>query len=242
MTAMPEKKSKFQIRREATYEALVASAMRCFYRFGYAATRVEDITDGTGHTSGAFYFHFKDKAECFWAVEEYRERLRAQWQDFLDALDPATPLDEIVSAAFGGLDRSLDGLHAWTVVVAEFFERHREDPEQRARLAAAYGKWVEELATFVKKLQAGGWVEANERPERLAVQVLAFVEGLTSHILVFGGALDERHETLVEGVVKLFSSCGLGSDGARHAHAEALAMHGARAIDQIPADTDPPAS
>ena len=82
-------RTKWDVKREASRAALLDAAMRSFAERGYAATTVADIAGPAGHTSGAFYFHFKDKAECFWAVVEAREELRGEWwEEALEGLDP----------------------------------------------------------------------------------------------------------------------------------------------------------
>ena len=76
--------------------------MRLFAERGFTATRVEDIVDAAGYTRGAFYFHFENKLDCFWAVAAYREQLRGDWVSHVTAgVDPNTlSLEEILARTF----------------------------------------------------------------------------------------------------------------------------------------------
>jgi AcrR family transcriptional regulator len=204
--AREEQKTKFDLRREASYEALVRSAMRCFYERGYTATRVDDIATGAGHTSGAVYYHFGSKAGAFWAVDEFRRAQRAGWENVVEGLDPATPLEEIVRRVFGGFGDALEGMHAWTLVAADFRQSHRDDPEAMARLASLYSSWIDELRGFVERLQNGGWVEPVLDPRLVAKLLFGFVEGMSSHAIVFALSPADLRETLVAGVLRIFQS------------------------------------
>src|SRR6266511_2842242 len=73
--------------------------MHRFHERGYAATTVSDIVEGTGYSPGAFYFHFDNKADCFWHAVAYREGLRGPWWELvLEGLDPASAGLEAVLA------------------------------------------------------------------------------------------------------------------------------------------------
>lgn len=199
------RKTKFDLRREASREALLAAAMQCFHRRGYAATRVDDIAERAGHTSGAVYFHFQSKAGVFWEVVEYRRGLRAGWQGIVDGLDPSTSLEQIVRLVFARFDDSLDNTHAWTLVTADFLQQHRDDPDAVARLAVMYSDWIEELSVFFAKLKAGGWVDDAADPRLLATLAFAFVEGYSSHAIVYSIDPTAYREVVVEGVMRLLA-------------------------------------
>ena len=95
------KPTKKQQRREASYLALVDAAMHQFADHGFAATRVEDIARAAGHTSGAFYFHFTNKLDCFWAVIDHREALRGDWvSHVITDLAPEASLRSVLEATF----------------------------------------------------------------------------------------------------------------------------------------------
>src|SRR5581483_8699344 len=98
MQAATTTPNKQQLRREASYKALVESALRQFQLRGYAATTVNEIVEPTPYSPGAFYYHFDNKTDCFWHVVAYRETLRGEWYEIPEDVTPAnTSLAEVVA-------------------------------------------------------------------------------------------------------------------------------------------------
>jgi len=198
-------RTKWDAKREASRAALLDAAMRSFAERGYAATTVADIAGPAGHTSGAFYFHFKDKSECFWAVVERREELRGEWWvQALEGLDPeSTSLEQVLGRALAHFEASLEGVSGWVLVMVDFHQQHRDDAEVGDRMAAVYRRWHAELSQFVSALAAGGWIEAGRDPDALATQLFAFAEGVLVHERLYG--LDPRaaQEAMTTGLVRL---------------------------------------
>jgi AcrR family transcriptional regulator len=196
--------NKQELRREASYNALVESALRVFHDRGYAAATVSEIVAPTPYSPGAFYYHFDNKADCFWHVVEYREQLRGEWYVIPAAMTPAnTSLTEIVAHALGRLATALKGYGAWTLVMVDFYQQHRDDPETRARLAVLYDSWVEQVGRFMRNLQAGGWIDPRRDPDLMATQVVAFQEGLSTHRNVFSFGDELLHRASVDGIARL---------------------------------------
>jgi AcrR family transcriptional regulator len=204
-----EQKNKQQLRREASYRALLDSAMESFADRGYAATTLADIVRPTPYTVGAFYYHFTNKADCFWHVIEHRERLREQWQAFPADFDPSqATLEEMIDRALGDLAADMRGRTAWVLVMVDFFQQHRNDPEMRPRFAAIYQRWLDELARFVITLQAGGWVDPDRDPQRLARQALSYHEGLAAHANLYSIDPQTFQSDVREGLLRLFGPSG----------------------------------
>ena len=71
-----------QARSRATRRELVDAARAIFARDGFEQARLEDISAAAGKTRGAFYAHFTDKEDAFFAIFEEdllqdRRRVRA---------------------------------------------------------------------------------------------------------------------------------------------------------------------
>jgi AcrR family transcriptional regulator len=205
-------KTKFELKREDTYRQLLEAGMRELFEKGYSGTRAADIAAATGHTTGAFYFHFKNKEDFFLHVLRHRERLRAGWQDTVLELDPATPLDEVVVRTLRDLRERMQGMSPWTPVMVDFHFHAKDDREMRETLRAVYERWLREIETFVDALKAGGWVAGDRDSRELAVQLLSFVEGTATHAAVYGG-VDET--AVVSGCVRLLGGEGGGEPTGR---------------------------
>lgn len=195
---------KQSLRREASYKALVESALRLFHERGYAAATVNEIVEPTPYSPGAFYHHFANKTDCFWHVVEYRERLRGEWWVIPEGMTPAnTTLGEVVGGALGRLAESLRGYTTWTLVMVDFYQQHSDDPEIRARLAELYESWLKQVGRFMQSLQAGGWIAPDRDPDLLALQVLVYQEGLSTHRDVFSFPDELFQRASVDGLARL---------------------------------------
>jgi TetR/AcrR family transcriptional regulator, transcriptional repressor for nem operon len=181
--------TKWDAKREASYDALVESAIRSFHGRGYAATTVAHIVAGTGYSPGAFYHHFADKADCLWHVIEYREKQRSDWSTLAYELDPSsTSLEQLLERVFAHFAASMGGLTEWVLVMVDFYQQHRDDSASLGKLAGVYRRWRDEIARFIAALQATGWIPSRSDPSLLAQQVLAYAEGLTVHAALYGQA------------------------------------------------------
>jgi TetR/AcrR family transcriptional repressor of nem operon len=97
---------------ESTRARIVAEAEKLILAQGYAGTTVDDVLAATGLTKGAFFHHFKSKADLARAVvERYAESdfaLFERWSAEADASseDPYTRVVHFLEA----FERFLDGL------------------------------------------------------------------------------------------------------------------------------------
>ena len=200
-----------QERRTASYEALVRAAMRRLQEQGYAQTTVADIVADTDYSSGAFYHHFANKADCLWHVLAYREHQRADWGQLAAELatELATngdrSLHELIEQVLAQLASTVDGANAWVLVMVEFARRHRDDPAVRARLREVYLGWVDELVAFVELLRRHGYVAADRDTHEVATEMFAYFEGINVHREIYSGDPALYARLLVDGLVRLLS-------------------------------------
>jgi TetR/AcrR family acrAB operon transcriptional repressor len=84
-------------RVEPGRSGLMATAIDCFARYGYAGTTIDRIARAAGVTKGALYYHFRDKEQLLFAA--VKERVDAFEQHVLGRVkrhdDPALALREI---------------------------------------------------------------------------------------------------------------------------------------------------
>ncbi len=183
----PAHKTKFQVKREATYRDLVDAGMRVFAEKGFAAARVEDIVERTGQTKGAFYFHFRNKLDLLEHVIRYRDELRAGWQRLPEEHDPATtPLAELLSGALAEVDRRLHGVNPWVLVMVDAHQQTRGDERARRLFAETYERWIDEATELVDVLKRKGWATSTTPSRQLAMQLFALGEGYGAHASLYG--------------------------------------------------------
>jgi AcrR family transcriptional regulator len=180
------RKTKFQVKREATHQALLDAGMLAFLERGYATTRVEDIAERTGQTKGAFYFHFKNKLDLLEQVIRYRVELRGDWPHLPEGMDRSLPVEEVIRRTMAEVGRRLKGASGWPLVMVDAFRQHQLDPEVRARFAADYQSWIDEATELVDVLKACGWTASTVPSRELATTLFALGEGFLVHATVYG--------------------------------------------------------
>jgi AcrR family transcriptional regulator len=211
VSTLPRRRRRHSYDRDASYEALVDAALRQFHAHGYAATRIEDIVQAAGYTRGAFYFHFRNTRQCFWAVVEHRERRRGDWVTAVTAeLGAETTLAAVLARTFARFAAAERGLGAWILVMVDFHQQHRDDARAHGRLARIYAEWHANLIRFVEALQSAGLARVDKAADVLAREAFAFVEGLTAHARLYGLPEATLDGTLLDGLVAL-----LGDSSAR---------------------------
>jgi AcrR family transcriptional regulator len=197
------RRTKFDIKREATYEALVDAGMHVFAEKGYSAARVEDVVERTGQTKGAFYFHFKNKLDLLAHVIEHRDRRRAGWEEVLDTIPAGASVVDVVGAVMRELDSRTDGIGpVWIMVMVGAFHQHQGDPEVEALFRASYERFLDGMTVVVDFLKERGLIDGPRTSRTLAAQIFALAEGYGTHMRMY--RLTDP-APMVEGIVKLLS-------------------------------------
>jgi TetR/AcrR family transcriptional regulator, transcriptional repressor for nem operon len=168
---------------ESTRERLVAASERLIVRQGYAGTTVDDVLAATGLTKGAFFHHFRSKAELAQAVlERYAENdlaLFTEWSTRADRLSDE-PLQQVLiflrlfEAYLDDLGKPFPGC----VFASYTYEAGQFGPEVRAYIRERLQRW---LALYAGKFAA----VLAARPATLPVTALELAEMATS--LIEGG-------------------------------------------------------
>lgn len=166
---------------EQTRKDIIDAARRVFHEFGVSRSSLEKIAQAAGVTRGAVYWHFKDKAELFFAM---RDDVFAPMLGCTEAIlyDPAleNPLDAIEGS------------------IKEFFRILAQDPAFREvfEIMISRCEYVEEFASvqqevgrpaldFLEKISRKyqlaaekGYLRAGIDPASAATDTWAFTSGL----------------------------------------------------------------
>jgi len=118
--------------RGATRSRLLNAAVEVVAEKGFFGSAIDDIADRAGHTKGAFYFHFQDKAELFLELWQQRtaEELAAIEAIVDSADDPADLL-----ARFRARAEQREDDEQWLLLETEFWLYAMREPSTRHRLA-----------------------------------------------------------------------------------------------------------
>ena len=121
-----------QQRAHATREQLVDAAREIFARDGFELARLEDIAAAAGKTRGAFYAHFRDKEDVFFAI--FEENMARDQERITPSLTAATTREERVEVLVQHLATLLNDRRRMLLSL-EFKAYAVRHPQRQKRLA-----------------------------------------------------------------------------------------------------------
>lgn len=170
---------------EQTRIAILDAAERLFVRNGPGATTLEQIARAAGVTRGAFYWHFKDKADLFHALHR---RYRPPQVELLQAVadshdDPLTLLQTTSSEILAQFETDESRQRMFAIVTNHVFVDevtlgHKESSEDMYRL----------LLQLMRRARQTGTLTEAMTPEEAAGVVMIATNGLLSEWLRSGKA------------------------------------------------------
>jgi AcrR family transcriptional regulator len=151
-------------------EAALAQAMSAFWRFGYSATSLEQLSDATDMNRPSLYAAFGDKRALYLqTLDRYTERSK---EGIAKALDPQLSLAE-------GLQRFYDSALAAYLpsgdpargcyLIGTAVTEALGDEDVRTRLASALREFERMLEARIRKAREDGEIEATADPQVLAM-------------------------------------------------------------------------
>ena len=166
----------------ATRENLLDAAQALIFERGFSATSVDKVIARAGVTKGAFFHHFKSKAELGRAViERHAERDRAHCDRTLaraEKLSP-DPLQQVLIFV-GLLQEEAEELvnPVPGCLFASYLYQRLEFPEEVAETTAVtLAYWRDAFAGKLRAAVAAHPPKAEVLPEDLADMLLAVIEG-----------------------------------------------------------------
>ncbi|MEM7759596.1 MAG: TetR/AcrR family transcriptional regulator [Cyanobacteria bacterium P01_A01_bin.40] len=169
-------------RKNQTRERILANAEELILRQGFAGTSIDNILTATEITKGAFFYHFKNKAELARVlVERYATR---DWEMFAQFLRRADELsDDPLQSMLIFLklfEEFIDGLNeplAGCVFASYIYESEQFDEGIKQFIAEEFKKWVKfyqrRIELILKKYPPKIEVDAGE----LAETIMCIIEG-----------------------------------------------------------------
>lgn len=180
--------------REFDEATVLDAATHCFWRQGFDATSVKDLTERTGLTAASLYNAFGDKCALYRrAFDHYVEGTIA---DRLRRLERSSARDAIDLFFREILDRSLgDGECKGCLLVNAAVEASPRDPQFRQEVVDVLIRLETFFLDRIIVGQADGTITRSLPAENLAKHLLAALMGLR----VLARARPER--ALLEGIV-----------------------------------------
>lgn len=171
---------------ERTRAKLLEAARAVFRERGYAASRIDDITQTAGTSHGAFYLYFQNKQDIL-------EALAVETADEMYGL-----ADRLETIEFG--ETGYEQLRSWVDAFIDAYELHAPvvnawiaaDSEQDTRFdrlgREVLAKFAGRIATSIERAVAEG-VRHPVHPGTAAVALVAMLERVCYFWLVRGGPM-----------------------------------------------------
>jgi len=161
-----------QGRAQATRRSLLEAAARLFHERGYAGTSISDISEASGRTSGAVYFHYTSKEQLAVAVMDahfalWPELVGRQERTGLPALERMVRLSFEVARAFRDDIVVRAAARLWS-------ERRSIDET----LPTPFVGWIATVCRLLAQAQSEGHLAPHVRPARDAHSVVCAFFGL----------------------------------------------------------------
>jgi AcrR family transcriptional regulator len=150
-------------------EAALAQAMAAFWRLGYSATSLDQLSDATDMNRPSLYAAFGDKRALYLqTLDRYTERSKMQIAQALDPqLSLAEGLQRFYDAALAAYLPSGDPARGCYLIGTAVTEAVA-DEEVRTRLASALREFERLIEARIRQACEEGEIDANADPHSLA--------------------------------------------------------------------------
>jgi TetR/AcrR family acrAB operon transcriptional repressor len=160
-------------RSEPGRSGIIATAIDCFAKYGYAGTSIDRIARAAGVTKGALYYHFRDKEQLLFAA--VKERIEAFEQHVLGRVervdDPAEALHEIARICAQNAREDNHRRFILTLMV--------EALDTNASLSAEFREMLHRFRSFHRRLLRQGQERGVFRSDvDLPTAAVQFVSGI----------------------------------------------------------------
>src|SRR5271166_333357 len=163
--------------KEVTRMRLIEAAEKVFIRKGFDNASVEEISETAGYSRGAFYSNFDDKEQVFVAViDRRRPKVQKVLDDMFQQITEPAARMAAVRERFSNQWRLKD----FIALRMEFSRRGMRDRSVRKHLAELRQQELETYAASVGRYLSATDEVPGDRPEIVALVLLAVAHGLGS--------------------------------------------------------------
>ena len=176
--------------KEMTRLRLIEAAERLFIRNGFDDTSVDEISELAGYSRGAFYSNFPDKEQVFLAVVD------RHWPSIPSALDDIFQQTSEPAARAAAVREWYSNqwrLRDFIALQQDFSRRAMKDRSIRKHLADLRRQEVESVAASVVRYFGAADTVPVDRPEVLALALLAVARGLASLAIEAGPEMEQLY-------------------------------------------------
>ena len=162
--------------KEQTRERLLEAARRVFVERGFHAATLDEVAEEAGHTKGAVYSAFENKAGLFLAIFEERTRRRAE--ELRRTATRVSSLADLTQAGERFWIATLRDEREWSLLLVEFEVYAARDAVLRKRLAGILGLYRSAMCEAIEAVAAASGELLPVPAEQLTVATLALGNGI----------------------------------------------------------------
>ena len=183
--------------REFDEEQVLAAAMDAFWRKGYEATSLVDLTEATGLNKASLYRVFGDKHQLFMAALTNYSNI--EFRETTAVLsDSATPLTNLRAVVEKVCEDA--GSEKGCLMINSMVETAPHDPEVKQLLQEFGTHRLQAIQGMIAQAQAAGEIRHELDPQKLAISLMITFAGSAAMIKGFvpGVQIVENLENLID--------------------------------------------
>lgn len=169
-------------KRQDTRERILANTESLLLERGFTGTSIDEILAATGITKGAFFYHFKSKAELARAlVERYAARDYELFEQFSKRADELSedPLQSmlIFLKLFEEFIEALNEPPAGCVFASYVYESQQFDEEIKEFIAKSFKKWGAIYEQRIEQIMKKYPPKIEVNPTEISETIMCIIEG-----------------------------------------------------------------
>jgi AcrR family transcriptional regulator len=163
--------------REASIEALLASALKLFVHKGYRSTTVDEIAAASGLTKGAVYFYFPTKAAVLFALlEEIEDLMVNKMVARVGVAGPGIE-DKLVALLHSQSQMGLERAEWMLLFILMLLEFNGAGDEVEARVKAIYQRYYISIEEIIHRGKLTGEFRADLDTRAMSAIIMAINNG-----------------------------------------------------------------
>jgi AcrR family transcriptional regulator len=169
---------------------------------GIAAVSLTTVAAQAGVSAGRVQHYFPSRAQLLEAAFDRSNELAVDRITALTAQDPSPRA--ALTAVLTDLVPHDDATRTHMRVRQSFTAQALADVRVAARLRDTYGELAQRLGEIIAGEVAAGAIVTDERPEHVAVRLVAIAEGLAYHVLIGTHPADAARHQVLDAVAALY--------------------------------------
>lgn len=163
--------------REASIEAILASALKLFVHKGYRSTTVDEIAAASGLTKGAVYFYFPTKAAVLFALLDEIEDLMVNKMVARVGVAGPSIEDKLVALLHSQSQMGLDRAEWMLLFILMLLEFNGAGDEVEARVKAIYQRYYISIEEIIHRGKLTGEFRADLDTRAMSAIIMAINNG-----------------------------------------------------------------